>query len=611
MKKRAGFSLVEILLAVTVFAIFSVGLFSLAMDTSQRDASTNLKVQALAYAQEGIEATRNIRDQSYLLLTNGDHGLALNAGVWSFGPAPENVDGFYDRSITIEDVFRDASGNIVSEGGALDPDTKKVTSEVAWVSNGIFPQSVTLVSYLSNWRGSDWLQSTCADFDNGTYTGTETSVEDAPPADNCALMVESLEVASDFFSTVNLGQHARDVDVSGDYAYLAVNSNNSGVAVVNVTDKNNPVITDTIDVGSKSSYVYYNNGKLYVGVDRAQRALTILNVSNPNNISPDSSTALSDDGNGSILNGSDLFMAVDSSSKSFVSYNVANPLSPVFQDDINLGANATVIKINGNYAYVGTADDHDGFMILNISDPNNIQQIATLDLGEEVNSIELHGVIAYVGTEESDESLHVVDISDPLDPSVITSLDVGAEIQDMTISGDFLYAALDDSQDGMAAIDISNPLNPVLSYNRDIDGKGTGADSDGSYVYLTTDTANEGLVIIGTTQVEMAVSGEYISGAFDTGSTTTQYNFIEWDETEVPGGAVRIQIRTADSIANLTNATWTGFDGTDATYYNDPRTRIVLSPSVSGLRYVQYRVVIESDGVTSPLLHEVRINYTP
>lgn len=611
MKKLKGFSLVEILLAITVFAIFSVGLLSLALDTSNRDAGTNLKIQALAYAQEGIEATRNIRDRAYLLLTNGDHGLSFNAGVWSFGPAPETVDSFFERSVTIEDVYRDGSDNIVTEGGTLDPDTKKVTSEVAWVVNGVLPQSVSLVSYLSNWRGNDWLQSTCADFDSGAYDGTEVSQQDAPPADDCALMVESLEVASEFLTSVNLGKHADDVDVSGNYAYLAVNEANAGVAVVDVSDKNNLVITDTMNVQAKGRYVTYDNGELYVGVEKNSKALTILNVTNPNNISLLSATALNGNGNGSAVSGNNLFMAVDSGVKSLVSYNIADPASPLFQDDINLGDEAYVVTLNGNYAYVGSDDDHEGFMVFNISNPQNIQEVSSLDLGEEVNSIVLNGVVAYVGTEESDESLYVVNISDPADPQVIMSLDVGAEIQDMTIAGDYLYAALDDNQDGMAAINISNPLSPTLAYNRDIGGKGTGADSDGNYVYITTDTSNKGMVIIETTQVAMATSGAYISAVFDTGSASTQYNFIEWDETEVPGGTVKIQLRTADSAANIENAIWTGADGTNNTYYNDPRTAIVLSPGVSGVRYVQYRVVIESDGVTSPLLHEVRINYSP
>jgi hypothetical protein len=240
-----------------------------------------------------------------------------------------------------------------------------------------------------------------------------------------------------------------------------------------------------------------------------------------------------------------------------------------------------------------------------------LHQMAAIDVGEEVNAIELLGNLAYVGTDEDDDSLQWVDISNPSAPNVLGSLDVGGEIADLVISGDYLYAAVDDQNQGLVVINISNPLAPYVSYQRDIEGKGTGIDVEGDYVYISTDTSNKGLVVVGTVVSGIQTTGTYTSVAFDTGSDTARYNFIEWEHTEVAGGSVELRIRTADSEAGLTTATWVGSDGTVNTSYENSRTEIVLDPNRSGQRYFQFQVVVESDGATTPTIESVRLNYTP
>lgn len=78
---KKGFSLVEIMLAICIFAIFAVGITYLSLDTLNRDSKVVLNSEAMHYAQEGLEVVRNIRDRNFLSLTNGDHGLVLNNGV--------------------------------------------------------------------------------------------------------------------------------------------------------------------------------------------------------------------------------------------------------------------------------------------------------------------------------------------------------------------------------------------------------------------------------------------------------------------------------------------------------------------------------------------------
>ena len=150
LRPKKAFALIEIMLAVFIFTLFSTGVLYLSLDVIQRDAKLPTTNEALLYAQEGIEASRNIRDQNFLLLETGDHGLSRLSGAWEFENTSETIDSYYTRTVTVEDVYRDAYGEITSAGGTLDPDMKKVASEVEWDWKDIFPKSITLTTHLSS-----------------------------------------------------------------------------------------------------------------------------------------------------------------------------------------------------------------------------------------------------------------------------------------------------------------------------------------------------------------------------------------------------------------------------------------------------------------------------
>ncbi len=610
---KKGFSIVEVLLAMAIFTIFATGIFYLSLDTIQRDTKINLNTEALLYAKEGIEAVRNIRDKDYLLLTNGDYGLYLNAGNWEFIAAPEDINGFYERTITIEDVYRNELGEIDTEGTYLDPETKKITSEVVWYQKGIIPKSVSLVTYLSNWTGDDWIQTTCDEFNGGAFENTEVTLTTSPPDNNCGVVLTTSEVGSTFFSSVNVGKHGTDVDVEGNYAYLAVNNVSKGLAIINVSNPSSPVITKEINIGQKGRYVEKEGNYVHMGVQSWLLGWAMVNVSNPSTAYWYFSWPMGGYGNKPTVSGDTLFMGINTDYWAFQVYDISGGLLPfpLLMDMYNFNSAVHVIELNGNYAYVGTDEDDEGLIVMNVSNPYNVTEVSSLDVGEEVNAITFLGSLAFIATEESTNSLHVVDISNPANPEILTSLNVGGEIQDLVISGNYLYAAVDTVGSGLAAVNISNPFSPYLVYNMDVQGKGTGIDADTNYVYVSTDTSNKGLVIVGTTIAEIIDNGTYTSQVFDTLSADTRYNFIEWDYQEVTGSSVSFQIRTADTEGNLASATWVGPDGTNATYYENPRTTIMLDPSRTGQRYCQFKAFINSDGASTPIIESVKINYTP
>ncbi|MEK7583783.1 MAG: GIY-YIG nuclease family protein [Patescibacteria group bacterium] len=140
-----GFTLVEVVVASAVFLII-VAAFGGAMIYSQGGMTrAGERGRASFLALEGSEATRAMRDASFVALTDGQHGLAVSGGLWVFS-GTSDVTGIFTRQVTV---------------GTIDADRKRVTSTVTWLQPQGRPGSVQLVTNLTNWLGSTGGGTTC------------------------------------------------------------------------------------------------------------------------------------------------------------------------------------------------------------------------------------------------------------------------------------------------------------------------------------------------------------------------------------------------------------------------------------------------------------------
>lgn len=159
--KQQGFSILEIILAVAIFVIFSTGAIIVVV---QGFNSNRLGIEftiANQFASEGIEAVKSIKNQSFASLVNtAGCGLVRSGIVWAFQPSctnntlTHNATDNYVRTIKVDPVNRNnipPKGDIVPVGSP-DPDTKKITSTVTWNFNSSRQESINLVTYLSDWR---------------------------------------------------------------------------------------------------------------------------------------------------------------------------------------------------------------------------------------------------------------------------------------------------------------------------------------------------------------------------------------------------------------------------------------------------------------------------
>jgi len=138
-KKQKGFGLIEILIVGVVIAIGFVGLVAFLINSAGTTFKITRNTEAAALAEEGVEAVRSLRDESWdlnikNLLTSTTYYPVISGNKWTLSTTSSIVNGLYTRTVLIDSVDRDVNDNIVPTG-TLDPNTKKVTVTVTWKEN--------------------------------------------------------------------------------------------------------------------------------------------------------------------------------------------------------------------------------------------------------------------------------------------------------------------------------------------------------------------------------------------------------------------------------------------------------------------------------------------
>ncbi len=136
--RERGFNLVEIVVATGIISLSLVSVIA----TAGRSIALSHRAQntygASIMLEEGAEAVRIVRDDSWASVA------ALTAGVayypkfdsatdsWSLSTDPaDGANGIYTRTVVAGDVSRSVTDDIDS-GGTIDPGTRTFTVSVSW-----------------------------------------------------------------------------------------------------------------------------------------------------------------------------------------------------------------------------------------------------------------------------------------------------------------------------------------------------------------------------------------------------------------------------------------------------------------------------------------------
>lgn len=137
-KSQDGTSVIEVLIALAMVSIIIVSIGNVLSSVHARDLSTELREQALGYAKESLEIVENMQSSSLFPDNVTGNPLHLEAAgtTWTFAAGPEDLTAtppFERREIRVENMDRDASGNLVDLGlGQPDVSTKKITVTLFW-----------------------------------------------------------------------------------------------------------------------------------------------------------------------------------------------------------------------------------------------------------------------------------------------------------------------------------------------------------------------------------------------------------------------------------------------------------------------------------------------
>jgi hypothetical protein len=147
-----GFNLVEAVVSVTLAASFILALSAINTFYVRIALGHEQVIRASFLAEEGLEAARYMRDESWTnkvgVLTPGvEYYLYFSGTSWQATTTVTEPAGF-ERRIKFDAVSRDTNADI-SELGTLDPNTRLVTSSVAWSERGATTTKV-ISMYLTN-----------------------------------------------------------------------------------------------------------------------------------------------------------------------------------------------------------------------------------------------------------------------------------------------------------------------------------------------------------------------------------------------------------------------------------------------------------------------------
>lgn len=414
MKNRQGFSIIEVIFAAAIFVIIASGTVTAVIQGFDMNRNGAENTVATQYATEGMEAMRSLRNQNFTNLTNtASTGILRNgSGIWTLSGA-NNTFEKYTRAISISDVFRDVSGNIVESGGTIDSLSKKITSTVNWNFTGQRPETLTLTTYLTNWKKAimgNW----------------------ATPSQQASLDLSGNNNASKVF-------------VQGNYAYVIRDGGSPNFIIINISNPQAPTISGSMILTNTPTNIYVSGTYAYVSSRDNNAELQIVNIANPSSpaILGTYNAAGTADANAVFVVGNTAYLVRDTSgSPNIYAINVTNKTSLVSLGSVSILGNLEDIYVLGSTAYLASGDNNGELRIVNISNPASMSQIGLLNIAGNNDALSIDGFSNRVLLGQVGGAFSAINITSASSPTLISTLNVGGNVFDMSFDTSYQYAFL-------------------------------------------------------------------------------------------------------------------------------------------------------------------------
>lgn len=445
---QSGFSLVEVILASSVFVLLVTALVGAYLYGQESTALAGNRARAVMLAEEGLEATRNIRDATFVNLTGGNHGLATVGNQWAFSGTSDTVD-IFTRHIVISPV---------------DTKRKSVTSTVTWQQDEQRSGTISLAS-----RFTDWLS-----------TGGKGSAPSLVACFNLDVSNSSNETADGI-----------SIASQGNYLYLGRQNNNGyEFFIIDITTLSSPALLGKLTTGDTANDIAIKGIYAYIASSDNSGELTVVDISNPtaptvaakfNLTAANSGNANADALALAVSTGNDLYLTrTTSAGKEFYVFNISNPVAPTLTGSIDLNGNVKEIGVIGNYVYGASSDNSQEFQVIDVTTASSPSMVVSLDLNEgatqpDALSIGIGTNTVYLGRDGSAApEFYSINITNPLAPSIQSTLDIGTHtLQSIDYDDGLTFVFFANTASGVEdyqVIDVSNALSPALLTNLNLNG---------------------------------------------------------------------------------------------------------------------------------------------
>ena len=461
--------------------------FGLGTDLTNSDTDGD----GIADGEEVVPGSDGFVTSPLLADTDGDgvrDGLEIATGSDPTDPTSVNLGGALSMLevtpsnfvLTFNTILGEASLSLAVTGTLVDGNTIDLTSTTTGTS--YVSSDLTICNF-----GAD---------DGRVFAGINGAC--TITISNSGFSTEANVVVQTFSPTalsfIPIPGFAQNVDVSGAFAFVAAGS--AGLQVVNVSNREVPVIAGSLDTPGNANDVKVIGTVAYVA-DGAS-GLQIIDISTPE--SPNPLGAVDTPGNALdvVVAGTRAYVADGTSGLQII--DVTSPASASILGSVDTPGAGNGVDIDPGRMLAVVADKTAGLQILDVSDPTNPAIVGNAPTPNSWD-VDLNGMTAVVA--DRTNSMTTVDLTTPSSPQILASTPRanGGLLEDVALAGRFAFGADVFFVNGVPIVDISDPASPlpraILNFSGFGDDNGKGIAVDSNFVYLTAARGNSTRLLIG------------------------------------------------------------------------------------------------------------------
>jgi len=411
-KNQSGQSILEVLVALAILAVSISSAMFLIFQSQSFSIDSVVNQEATHLAQNGLEESRKT--------------------------AKANFDSLASTSTLVGDFLQE----IIVE--SVDDYSKKIISRATWQADIRRPQKVELTTVVTDWQnaapppdtGDTGGSGLSGDWRNPRTLGSVdlgpgNSATDIDVVNKIIYLSAEASAAAkpDFFiidatdgqspatvSSLNTGSGLNALDVSGNYAYVANRSTSAQLQVIDVSDRNNPVLAQSFQLpgvsgsGAVGNAIFYGYSKIFIGAKKASGPeFHIIDVTNPLNPSALGSFEINADINDIYIQGDLVYLAT--SEKELVILDVSSPANivKIGEYDASGDDDSRCVQAVDKKLYLGTRKMN----ILSIASSSAPQLLGLKDLSDNVNDLRIRDELVFLGTSDSNNEFQIYNIADP------------------------------------------------------------------------------------------------------------------------------------------------------------------------------------------------------